>query len=52
MLGHEYIGFHRICASHRRVEIVNLEPEKHPISIGLVSRIADFPMVMLDVKVM
>lgn len=41
-----------IDAPHRRVEIINFEPEQNAVAVGLVDGIANSAVMMLDFEIM
>ena len=47
---HHDIDAHLCTSPHRRIEIINLEPQQHTISIGAVVRLTDATVVVLDLK--
>lgn len=48
MAGLHDFNFHFRGAFHRRVEVVNFEPEQHAIAVRPVGRIADAAVMVLD----
>jgi hypothetical protein len=50
MAGQEDLGFELLRADDRRVEVVDLEPEKQAVAVRLVERIGERAMVMVSVK--
>jgi hypothetical protein len=46
MPGKNHFDLYFLGASHCRIEVVNLKPQKHPVSIGLKIRIADRTVMM------
>jgi hypothetical protein len=41
MPGKNHLDLHFLGASHGRIEVVNLKPQEHPVSVGLEFWIAD-----------
>ncbi len=50
MAGQYDLGAHFSSTFHYRVEVINLEPEQHTITVGSISAIADEAMIVLDFK--
>ena len=46
------LGLQFIAAPHRRVEIVDFEPEQNAVAVGLVVGIANSAVMMLDFEIM
>lgn len=50
MSWHDDFHAHFRCALHDRIEILNLKPQQHSISIRFVISVGDRAMMMLDVE--
>jgi hypothetical protein len=44
------LHFHFVGASDGSIEIVNFKPQEYTVAIGLVCRITDPPVVVLDLE--
>jgi hypothetical protein len=50
MAGHNNLRLHFRGADDGGIEVVNFEPQQHAVAIGLIIRITNWPMVMVDLK--
>ena len=50
MAREDHLGLHFRSAGHGGVEVVDFEPQQQAVAVGLVLRVTDRPVVMLDLK--
>jgi len=52
MFRHYYFRIHGGCALHDDIEIIDFEPHKNAVSVGLPKRVSNRTVMVIDAKLM